>query len=147
MRTRRESSRKAIPRRMCQFCFSTLPCENTAMKTRAFTLIELLIVIAIIGIISAIVLSSLDSARSKGSVASIKADLRNMIPQAALSYDTAVPSSYANACASVAGMLAGVTSVGGTPPPAFLTTTPAGEQPLASITTRPKTTLSILQVW
>ncbi len=84
------------------------------MKNRGFTLVELLVVIAIIGIISAIVLSSLDVARSKGSVGSIKADLRNTIPQAALSYDTALPGSYANACASVAAMLAGIRSAGGT---------------------------------
>lgn len=84
------------------------------MNQRGFTLIELLVVIAIIGILSAIVVSSLDTSRNKGSIASIKADLRNAIPQAELSYDGASPNSFVNACAAVAPMIAGIASAGGT---------------------------------
>jgi len=84
------------------------------MKSRAFTLIELLVVIAIIGILSTVVLASLDSARSKANVTSIKANLRDMIPQAELSYYDAAPNSYANACTVIANMLNAITSEGGT---------------------------------
>ncbi len=55
---------------------------------KGFTLIELLVVIAIIGILASVVLASLNSARSKGSDAAIKANLANIRAQAALYYDT-----------------------------------------------------------
>lgn len=55
---------------------------------KGFTLIELLVVIAIIGILASVVLASLNSARSKGQAASIKANMKNMQSQAALYYDT-----------------------------------------------------------
>ncbi len=61
------------------------------MKTKfnkGFTLIELLVVIAIIGILSSVVLASLNTARSKGSDASVKANLNGIRAQAELSYDT-----------------------------------------------------------
>lgn len=52
-----------------------------------FTLIELLVVIAIIGLLASVVLASLNSARDKGAVASIKANLNNARVQAELFYD------------------------------------------------------------
>ena len=55
---------------------------------KGFTLIELLVVIAIIGILASVVLASLNSARTKGSDAAIKANLANIRAQAALYYDT-----------------------------------------------------------
>lgn len=52
-----------------------------------FTLIELLVVVAIIGILASVVLASLNTARSKGSDAAIKANLDNMRAEAAIYYD------------------------------------------------------------
>ncbi|MBM2817471.1 MAG: hypothetical protein HW401_61 [Parcubacteria group bacterium] len=56
--------------------------------SRGFTLIELLVVIAIIGILSSIVLSSLNSARDKGSNAAVKADIAGVKVAALMYYDS-----------------------------------------------------------
>lgn len=64
---------------------------------KGFTLIELLVVVAIIGILASVVLASLNSARTKGSNAAVKANLSGIRAQAEILYDTA--SSYASICA------------------------------------------------
>jgi prepilin-type N-terminal cleavage/methylation domain-containing protein len=83
------------------------------MSRKGFTLIELLVVISIIGLLSSVVLASLNSARTKGSIAAIKGNLRNMIAAAELSYDSVIPNSYINACTGVLGMTTAIGKIGG----------------------------------
>jgi prepilin-type N-terminal cleavage/methylation domain-containing protein len=53
-------------------------------KQRGFTIMEILVVIAIIGILASVVLSQVQKARSRGADAAVKSNLTNARPQAAL---------------------------------------------------------------
>ena len=70
---------------------------------KGFTLLELLIVVAIIALLTALVLGYLGSARNKGNDAGIKENLRNANAQAEIfwSTNTAAPSSYTNVCSAL----------------------------------------------
>lgn len=61
---------------------------------KGFTLIELLVVVAIIGVLASVVLASLNSARTKGTDAAIKANLANLRAQAEIYYDGTGVSTY-----------------------------------------------------
>jgi prepilin-type N-terminal cleavage/methylation domain-containing protein len=66
---------------------------------RGFTLIELLVVIAIIGILASVVLVTVNSARSRGQDAAIKANLNGVRTQAEIYYDDQSPTTYVGMCA------------------------------------------------
>lgn len=79
---------------------------------RGFTLLELLIVVAIIGILASVVLAALNNARNKGADAGVKSNLANAIRQGEILYNTRTANrdTYTNACTN--GTVDGATAVG-----------------------------------
>lgn len=79
---------------------------------KGFTLLELLVVAAIIGLLSAVIMAVLTNARKKGGDAGVKSNLRNAISQGEIFFNTntAVPNSYTNVCTN--GVVGGAIGVG-----------------------------------
>ena len=67
---------------------------------KGFTLLELLVVVAIIGLLSTVVMVALNSARNKGGDAGVQSNLRNAIAQGEIFYgtNTASPNTYSSFC-------------------------------------------------
>lgn len=80
---------------------------NLNSKQKGFTLVELTVVIAIIGIIAAIVLTFLGSSKSKGNDAKIQSHLRSMVSQAQLFTGTPTVAAPSTAVAIPAGAAGG----------------------------------------
>lgn len=79
---------------------------------KGFTLLELLVVVAIIGLLTSIVVISLTNARNKGIDAGVQSNLRNAISQAEIFYgiNTAAPNSYTSVCTN--GTVGGAPGIG-----------------------------------
>lgn len=92
--------------------------------SRGFTLVELLVVVAIIGILSAIVLASMSGARSKGRDAKRISDIKNLQLALQLYYD-GNNSTYPSGDGSVSSTLTGLA-------PSYLSVLPT--DPLSSAT-------------
>ncbi|MFA5791795.1 MAG: type II secretion system protein [Candidatus Paceibacterota bacterium] len=79
---------------------------------KGFTLLELLVVVAIVGILSAVIFGSLNSTRNKGGDAGVKSNLRTAMSQAEIFYNTntAVLNTYTDVCAN--GVVGGAQGIG-----------------------------------
>ncbi len=84
-------------------------------KSKGFTIIELLVVVAIIAVLTGIVLVNVTAYINKGKDAAIKGNLSTILTNSAVFYDT--NSSYTNFCtnAYVTVPNAAITAAGGTP--------------------------------
>ncbi|OGZ69543.1 MAG: hypothetical protein A3F47_00960 [Candidatus Staskawiczbacteria bacterium RIFCSPHIGHO2_12_FULL_38_11] len=86
-------------------------------KSKGFTIIELLVVVAIIAVLAAIVLVNVTQYIAKGKNASIKGNMSTIRTNAAVWYDGQSPSTYVGFAANstYANPAAAITANGGTP--------------------------------
>lgn len=79
---------------------------------KGFTLLEVLVVAAIIAVLMGVVIAMLTSARSKGGDAGVKSNLKSAIPQGEIFFgtNTAASNSYTNVCTN--GVVGGAQGVG-----------------------------------
>ena len=77
-----------------------------------FTLIELLVVISIIALFSSVVLAGVSTLRTRAQEATIKANLRSIQGQAALSFNNT--GDYSTASSAVSAIIEGIDKSGGT---------------------------------
>ena len=82
-------------------------------KVSGFTLIEIVVVVAIIGVLTTIILASLNKARTGGVDGAVKSNMRNALNQAEIAYGTrtANKDSYTSICTN--GILPSETTVRG----------------------------------
>lgn len=87
--------------------------KNIKSLKRGFTLLEVLVVTAIVVLLMGVVLAMLTSARSKGGDAGVKSNLKNAIGQGEIFFgtNTTVPNTYTNVCTN--GIVGGAIGVGG----------------------------------
>lgn len=81
-------------------------------KQKGFTLLELLVVVAIIGILTAVILTNTTNARNKGIDAGVKSNLASARQQGEVFYNTntVAPDNYTNVCTN--GPVGGALGVG-----------------------------------
>jgi prepilin-type N-terminal cleavage/methylation domain-containing protein len=94
--------------------------KNIVFK-KGFTLIEILFVIAIIGVLASVVLGELNSARDKGGDAAIRSDLNGLKAQSAIYYDDhngsytnmCIDQKFVNALSGATSTVSGIITLGG----------------------------------
>ncbi len=81
-------------------------------SSKGFTLLELLVVVAIIGILASVIVAALNNANSKGKDAAVKSNLKNAVTQGEILFNTrtANKDTYTNACTN--GVVDGAKGVG-----------------------------------
>jgi prepilin-type N-terminal cleavage/methylation domain-containing protein len=88
---------------------------STIRDLKGFTLIEILMVVAIIGILATIVTAILNTAKSKGADATIKSELNSAKTEIELNYSN----SYSNACTIISEELTHIEELSGSTPQCF----------------------------
>lgn len=86
--------------------------SSASRRRDGFTLLELLVVVAIVGLLTTVVIVSLNNASNKGKDAGVMSNLRNAISQGEIVFNsrTANKDSYTNVCTN--GLVDGVLGVG-----------------------------------